>query len=189
MKAIKRDLTTKQQLWLDYFFGEAAFNATEAARKAGYRAKTDTAFRVIGTENLAKLSGTPGYKAKLETVTVSALEVKANLADIARSDLGDFIDDEGYPDWKKAKQSGKTHLLKRWKHKSRKIPTGEGQFVIETETEIELIDKFAALTLLARMHGMLTSVTDEGEEIETIKVIIVHQNSSSRTEPQTEKEA
>ena len=46
-------LTAKQQAWIDYY--KAGNTAAEAARLAGYKAKSDKAFQNIGSENLGKL--------------------------------------------------------------------------------------------------------------------------------------
>lgn len=46
-------LTAKQQAWIDYY--KQGHTATEAARLAGYKAKSDKAFQNIGSENLGKL--------------------------------------------------------------------------------------------------------------------------------------
>ena len=46
-------LSAKQQAWIDYY--KQGRTATEAARLAGYKAKSDKAFQNIGSENLGKL--------------------------------------------------------------------------------------------------------------------------------------
>jgi phage terminase small subunit len=46
-------LTEKQKRFIDYYIETA--NATESARKAGYKAKTEKAMGNIGSENLEKL--------------------------------------------------------------------------------------------------------------------------------------
>lgn len=46
-------LTAKQQAWVDYY--KQGKTAAEAARLAGYKAKSDKAFQNIGSENLGKL--------------------------------------------------------------------------------------------------------------------------------------
>lgn len=46
-------LTEKQQAWIDFY--KQGHTAAEAARLAGYRAKSDKAFQNIGSENLGKL--------------------------------------------------------------------------------------------------------------------------------------
>ena len=46
-------LTAKQQAWVDYY--KQGHTAADAARLAGYKAKTDETFWAIGSENLRKL--------------------------------------------------------------------------------------------------------------------------------------
>lgn len=46
-------LTAKQQAWIDYY--KQGHTAAEAARLAGYQAKSDHSFGNIGYENLKKL--------------------------------------------------------------------------------------------------------------------------------------
>lgn len=46
-------LTEKQKRFIDYYIETG--NATESARRAGYRANSDKAMQNIGSENLAKL--------------------------------------------------------------------------------------------------------------------------------------
>jgi len=50
----KRKLTLKQRRWLRYYF--ETFDATKAARLAGYQCSSDDHFRAIGSQNYAKLS-------------------------------------------------------------------------------------------------------------------------------------
>ena len=47
-------LSAKQQAWIDYY--KQGCTATEAARLAGYKAQSDSAFQSIGSENLRKLA-------------------------------------------------------------------------------------------------------------------------------------
>lgn len=46
-------LTEKQKRWIDYYIETG--NATEAARLAGYRAKSESSLNSIGAQNLIKL--------------------------------------------------------------------------------------------------------------------------------------
>ncbi len=50
---IVKKLSEKQKAWIDYY--KQGKTAAEAARLAGYKAKSAKAFRNIGSENLAKL--------------------------------------------------------------------------------------------------------------------------------------
>ena len=47
-------LTQKQKNFIEFYL--QTFNATESARRAGYKCKNDATYRAIGAENLAKLS-------------------------------------------------------------------------------------------------------------------------------------
>ena len=47
-------LTEKQKAWVDYY--EQGHTATEAARLAGYKARSNNSFQSIGAENLRKLA-------------------------------------------------------------------------------------------------------------------------------------
>ena len=46
-------LTAKQQAWIDYY--KQGYTVTDAARLAGYKAKDDETYQVIGSQNLRKL--------------------------------------------------------------------------------------------------------------------------------------
>lgn len=48
-----RDLTEKQRRFVEAYMGEATGNATEAARRAGYKGGEST-LRSVGSENLTK---------------------------------------------------------------------------------------------------------------------------------------
>lgn len=47
-------LTDRQRAWIDYY--KSGHSATESAKLAGYKCSSETAFSVIGTENIKKLS-------------------------------------------------------------------------------------------------------------------------------------
>lgn len=140
------DLTDKQRAFIDYYFA-CGFNATEAAKRAGYSERTA---RQMGTENLSK----PVIKAEISRrMTEQAMgpnEVLARLGEIARGDMIDFLNDAGDIDLKTARLAGKLHLVK-----TRSI-TKEGE-------RIELYDKHAALALIGKHHGLFidrTEITD-----------------------------
>jgi len=49
----KKKLSPKQKLWLKSYL--VCLNATQAAKEAGYKCKSEHAFQVVGSENLSKL--------------------------------------------------------------------------------------------------------------------------------------
>lgn len=77
-------LTAKQQAWIDYY--KQGHTATEAARLAGYKAKSDKAFGNIGSENLDKLgSYITDRDAVLEAPRIADMaEINAFWTDIMR---------------------------------------------------------------------------------------------------------
>ena len=60
---VAKHLTDKQKAWFDYY--KQGKTATEAARMAGYKAKSNRSFASIGNENLIKLDA---YIAERDTV-------------------------------------------------------------------------------------------------------------------------
>lgn len=73
-------------MWLAYYLGEARFNATEAARLAGYKLP-----RCSGPENLHKPAVQEAIAKWWASKAMDADENLGRLAEIARSDLGQFF--------------------------------------------------------------------------------------------------
>jgi len=136
--------TDLQQQWLLEYL-DNGFNATQAAKDAGYQCSSEASFRQQGSENLNH----PALR-KLRNAFMKrhmgADEALSRLAEIARSDMQDFIGVDGdgkvFFDFQKAKERGKLHLLKKLKMKQTEDPeTGE----VETKVEFEIYDKRKAL--------------------------------------------
>lgn len=79
-------LTRKQQLFIDFYL--QSFNASEAARQAGYSEKTAYA---MGWENLRKPDIKAAIQARLDEVHLSADEALKMNADIAHGTIGTFF--------------------------------------------------------------------------------------------------
>jgi hypothetical protein len=75
-------LTAKQQLFCEFYIGEANGNATEAARLAGY-AGSDETLRAIGSQNLTKLNISDVCQERVNEVALSANKVLSELSEIA----------------------------------------------------------------------------------------------------------
>ncbi|HOG48005.1 MAG TPA: terminase small subunit [Anaerolineae bacterium] len=82
----KAKLTRKQFIWLTFYLGEARFNATEAARLAGYKTP-----RCSGPENLHKPAVIEAIAQWWATKAMATDETMGRLAEIARGDLGQFF--------------------------------------------------------------------------------------------------
>lgn len=130
-------LTDKQRVFIVEYL--TCWNASEAARRAGYSAKTAYS---IGSENLRKPEIRAAIDARLQTMAMGAEEVLARLSALATADLADFLNDAGSRlDLKRARAQGKLHLVKKFSK------TKQG-------TSIELHDAKDVLVQLGRYHGL-----------------------------------
>lgn len=148
-------LTRKQQIFIDAYL--RSFNATQAAKLAGYSEKTAYS---MGWENLRKPEIKAAIDARLDEVHMSADEALKLQADIARGDMGEFLDTEGIGftlDLKEAKQQGLTRLIKKVKQRTTvfiaKKPSEEDREV--HELEIELYPADTAQERILKIHGKL----------------------------------
>lgn len=100
-------LTAKQARFIDEYL--QCWNASEAARRAGYSLKTAYA---IGPENLSKPVIAAAIQERLQQSAMSADEALYRLGEHARASIADFIDPEtGVVDLNRS--PGKLHLIKR----------------------------------------------------------------------------
>jgi phage terminase small subunit len=76
-------LTTKQQLFIEAYLGEAKGNGTAAARIAGYKGN-DKQLGVMASQNLAKPSIASRVRARVESAAMNANEVLQELALVAK---------------------------------------------------------------------------------------------------------
>lgn len=118
------------------------FNGAKAAIGAGYaeRSARQTASRLLTNDDIKE------EIARLLTDQVMSREqALAAMSDMARADIDDFITVPGtfpYIDLQKARDLGKTHLIKRVKVR------GDGGM------EIELYDRQAAVRDIGKHHGL-----------------------------------
>lgn len=138
-------LTAKQQLFVDFYFIHGC-NATKAAKAAGYSEKTAYS---QGSRLLKDVDIDAHIRARMNEVAMQADEVLRHLAEIGRADLDDVTDDNGNLDFKKARESGSSRLIRRIK--SRAITTENSDVV---ETEVEMHDRLKALELLGKHHKL-----------------------------------
>lgn len=155
------------------------FNATQAAIRAGYSAKTAYS---IGPENLKK----PEISEAISERLMSANEVISRLTDIARSDIKDLmqVGPMGYElklmvkdDEDVFKVNPHTKLIKKIKQKVTTImprnQDGEEKEIVETD--LELYSALEALALLGRHHKLFTDKTElSGEGGEPLKIVYVN---------------
>lgn len=80
-----RDLTDKQELFCQFYVGEAAFNATRAAELAEYSGSYAT-LRSIGSQNLTKPHVRARIQSLMDDLIMSSQEVAARLGAMARGE-------------------------------------------------------------------------------------------------------
>lgn len=153
-------ISRKHQAFIDSYFLHN-MNAT-AAYVDVYGVKRESA-RQLGSLLLMNVDISAEIDRRISENTMKANEVIARLSDHARGDMQDFLDISGMGfqiDLSKAKELGKTHLIKEIRQKVTTIVTKAGDEVETVQTEIKLQDQQAALALLAKYHGLLVDRQD-----------------------------
>lgn len=128
-------LTNKRRIFVEEYL--KCWNATEAARRAGYKFPNRQGPRLLSFVGIKEK-----INQRLKEKVMSADEVLLRLAEQARADISEFVGIRGAIDWIAVQEKG--HLIKKIIHR-------QGQ-----HSSIELYDAQAALALLARHHGLLT---------------------------------
>lgn len=187
-------LTGKQKVFIDAYLSNG-FNATEAARTAGYKGDSNT-LSSVGYENLRKPEILVVVNGRLNEAAMSANEVLARLSRIARGEVDDFLDEDGKFDLPKARRLKKTGLLKKLKNKrtSKRVDTmetgGEGnRETLETsllyeEVEFEMYSAHEALRDLGKYHKLfadrLEHTGKDGGPIETSDASLTDEQRAGR---------
>lgn len=141
------DLNPRQQLFCEEYVKD--FNASRAAKAAGYSVKTA---RAMGSENLTKPNIQAEIKRLLEERQMPAEEVKARLADMARFNISEYIEIDPGPSGQEKRPviniekmiaDGQGHLIKGIRY------TQHGVY-------IEFSDPMKALELLGKAHNIFS---------------------------------
>ena len=162
-------LTDKQQIFVYQYL--KCFNATEAARRAGYAA-TNGSLRSIGSENLTKPNIAEAIRQHLQESAMSADEVLMRLAEQARGNIGEFANIENSADLAKHPQS---NLVKKFKKRVYR-PRNESDDPYE-DIEIELYDAHSALVDIGKKHSMFSDNVNVKLEKELEQILDVLERS------------
>lgn len=135
-------LKAQQQKFVEAYL--TCWNATEAAKQAGYSAKTaySQGSRLLRNVEIRRL-----IDEHLADAAMGAREVLMRLADMAAGSIDDFLNDKGLIDLKKARQRGRMHLVKKYT-----VESLDKDLV--TKRTLELHDAQAALVQLGRYHKL-----------------------------------
>lgn len=136
-------LSNKEQRFVIEYIN-AGFNARTACMRIGYAASSA---RVMGYQFLGRPHVQAALDAFVSARSVSAALIIDRLLHIATADMGDFLTlnpqtQRANVDLGKAVRDGNTGAIKKVRQTDRSV-------------EVELIDPIQALTLLARIKGML----------------------------------
>lgn len=136
-------LSRRQRAFVEYYL--QIWNATEAAKRAGYSERTA---RQQGSRLLSNVDIQARIAERLDELKMSADEVLIRLGQQARGDYARYIEISifGHPmlDLEAMAADGNLHLVKRWKY------DGEGRL------EVEFYDAQSALVQLGRHHQLFT---------------------------------
>lgn len=180
----KEGLTTKQRLFVESYLSNG-FNATEAARSAGYQGRDDHSLASIGYANLRKVEISAVVEERINEAAMSANEVLARLSRQARGSLADVLTEEGEFDLAEAKRRGVDDLLKKLKRTTFDTKDKDGN-VTSTRTthEFEIHDPQAALVHLGKYHKLFTDRTEvtgkDGGPIETSDASLTDEQRAGR---------
>ena len=136
-------LTIKRRAFIEEYL--RCWNATEAARLAGYKKP-----RQMGSRLLSIVDIQEKIEKRLDEKAMGADEVLTRLAEQARGDIDECLKTDHNVtmiDWGKLKAKGLTHLVKKFKQ------TKQG-------LEVEFYDAQTALVHLGRHHKLFTDKTE-----------------------------
>jgi phage terminase small subunit len=156
-------ITNKQRVFLEHYF--VLWNATEAARRAGY-AEPNTQ----GPRLLVNVGIKAAIQEHIDQI-MPAGEVLTRLAEHARGTMEDVINPANATlDLAKTERAGKLHLIKKFS----RTETDKS-----THVSIELYDAQSALEKLGTYHGLFKQRIDHSGTIGTYDVDIGGERDSS----------
>ncbi len=149
-------LTKKRQAWLDQYL--QCWNATEAARRVGYKHPNTQGPRLLVDVSIAA-----EIKKRLDEMVMSADEVLRLLSRQANASHKSWvkvgIDGKIYFDFSDPEAQENIDLIKKIKTKTRTEKAGEKSFEVEW-VEVELYDSQRALELIGRHHQLFSDRVD-----------------------------
>jgi phage terminase small subunit len=164
-REIWQSLTGLQKAWFIEYM-QNGYNATQAARDAGYQAKeSGSSFRVIGHNNRHHDKISRLIADAFAAQAMSAEEALARVATIARGSIEDMIslDEDGNPIWdlEKAKANGALHLIKDLTLERTEDPQGN----VTTKVKITTYDKTKAQKIILRAQGAFDDEDGESKQV------------------------
>jgi len=160
---MSEQLSGKQKAFVEQYF-ICNMNGTQAVKEAGYKVKNDNVAAVTAHNNLRNPKIARAIKERMATLAMDAEEALARIADHARGDINDLLDENGNLDITKAWEQKKTHLIK-----SISKSKVHGEQFSKDEIKFELYDAQSALVQIMKVHNLTSKVINDGEIV--IKVV------------------
>jgi phage terminase small subunit len=167
-------LTPKEKRFVEAYCGRARFNATKAAREAGYSPTNAGRYG-------SRLARRPRVKRaivkRLERMAITDAEIEARMAEFARGSVAPFlsVDSEGETVVSLSTRTAQRalHLVRKVKARKQIRKDRDGSEIVDRTIDLELHDAKDATAQLARMRGMY-SERDRGsaEHGPTVKVYV-----------------
>jgi polyhydroxyalkanoate synthesis regulator phasin len=154
------DLTGKQQAFINAYLSNG-FNATDAARQAGYEGN-DNVLGVTGYANLRNPKIAAVVLGRLNEAAMSANEVLAILSMQARGSLADVLTENGEFDLHEAKKRGTDRLLKKLKIRRTIRRRRDDEEIEDITHEYEIHDPQAAAVHVGKFHKLFTDKVEHG---------------------------
>lgn len=149
-------LTFKQRLFVQFYVGEAAGNASKAARMAGYRSENTNALRVTAFQTLTSPNVQRAVARLMSAKFGSPEDVRAGIAEIANSNAADYLKSDANGklvfDLERMAECGALGLINRIEEDV--LTAGDGGATI-IKRKVRLYDRLKALELLAKLNGQL----------------------------------
>lgn len=163
----KTKLTARKRAFAKYYAGEAMFNGTLAARKAGYsyHSAGRIAIRLLSDPKVRKL-----IDQRFSKLSMSSDEVMIRLSQMGRGSVAPFLattrNGEVQIDITNPNAQENLHLIKKIKQKKRIQKGGEDEEPeIIIETELELHDAKDAVVQMGKIHGLFTDKDSNGDPL------------------------
>lgn len=157
-------MTNRQRAFIREYLKD--FNATRAAKAAGYSEKTAYS---IGQRLLKDVEVGAAIRAKINEIQMGPDEIKNRLADMARGNIADLMDvtPTGYAfnlmtedDQGNKIVNPHMKLVKKIKQKTTTMLGKNGDDKEIIETELELYSALDALEKLGKVHALFTEKTE-----------------------------
>ena len=135
-------LSNKRRVFVEEYI-RCGWNATEAARRAGYKQPLVQGPRLLGNVRVRE-----AIQARLAEIKMGADEVLVRLAEQARAEYGAYLCKDGTVDLERMLADGKAHLIKgtKWDRLGNLV--------------VEFYDAHAALVDLGKHLGLFTERVD-----------------------------